>query len=226
MAGQRTGLGGMGGPAREQPRQERSRLRREALVRAALELIAEEGPGAVTHRRVAARAGLPGATTGYFFGSVQDLVDEALALQVHDRISEFGPMLEQALAARPTLDELLRLIATTAARSRTAVIAQFQLYLDAGRRPELEGPVTQAVEQFEALAARVLRACGAVDPEEAAGQIVAMIDGFLLHRLGRPRSRAVEANSLHQALRALTLSHVAGPERDAAERVLQQRVGP
>lgn len=226
MAGQRTGLGGMGGPAREQPRQERSRLRREALVRAALELIAEEGPGAVTHRRVAARAGLPGATTGYFFGSVQDLVDEALALQVHDRISEFGPMLEQALAARPTLDELLRLIATTAARSRTAVIAQFQLYLDAGRRPELEGPVTQAVEQFEALAARVLLACGAVDPEEAAGQIVAMIDGFLLHRLGRPRSRAVEANSLHQALRALTLSHVAGPERDAAERVLQQRVGP
>ncbi|WP_067716104.1 TetR/AcrR family transcriptional regulator [Nocardia yamanashiensis] len=216
----------MGGPAREQPRQERSRLRREALVRAALELIAEEGPGAVTHRRVAARAGLPGATTGYFFGSVQDLVDEALALQVHDRISEFGPMLEQALAARPTLDELLRLIATTAARSRTAVIAQFQLYLDAGRRPELEGPVTQAVEQFEALAARVLRACGAVDPEEAAGQIVAMIDGFLLHRLGRPRSRAVEADSLHQALRALTLSHVAGPERDAAERVLQQRVGP
>ncbi|MEU1205879.1 TetR family transcriptional regulator [Nocardia sp. NPDC005825] len=216
----------MGGPAREQPRQERSRLRREALVRAALELIAEQGPAAVTHRKVAARADLPGATTGYFFASVQDLIDEALALQVRDRIAEFGPMFENALAERPTLDELLRLIAVTAARSRTAVIAQFQLYLDAGRRPELEGPVTEALEQFEALAVRVLRACGAVDPEEAAGQIVAMIDGFLLHRLGRPRTRAVEADSLHRALRALTLSHLAGPERDAADRLLQRRVGP
>ncbi|QLY29411.1 TetR/AcrR family transcriptional regulator [Nocardia huaxiensis] len=216
----------MGNPAREQPRQERSRLRREALVRAALELIAEQGPSAVTHRGVAARAGLPGATTGYFFASVQDLIDEALALQVHDRISEFGPLLDNALATRPTLDDVLWLIATTAARSRTAVIAQFQLYLDAGRRPELEGPVTQALEQFEALAARVLRACGAVDPDAAAEQIVAMIDGFLLHRLGRPRTRAAEADSLHHALRALTLSHLAGPDRDAADQLLQRRVGP
>ncbi|NUS43518.1 MAG: TetR family transcriptional regulator [Mycobacteriaceae bacterium] len=215
----------MPNPKREPPRQQRSKLRREALVRAALELIAEEGPGAVTHRRVAARAGLPAATTGYFYASVQDLVDEALALQVRDRIDEFAPMLAAAVEARPTLDELLRGIAVTAARSRTAVIAQFQLYLDGGRRPALELPVTRALEQFETLAEQVMRSIGAHRPAAAAEQMVAMIDGFLLHRLGRPRTPEIEAEALFQALRALAVAHVGEPDISRSPQ-LRRVVGP
>ena len=36
------------------------------------------GAGAVTHRAVAARAGVPLSTTSYFFSSIDELVTEAL----------------------------------------------------------------------------------------------------------------------------------------------------
>ena len=55
--------------------------RRAALLDAAAELAAEIGAGAVTHRAVAARAGVPLSTTSYFFGSIDELVTEGLALR-------------------------------------------------------------------------------------------------------------------------------------------------
>jgi len=44
---------------KQSPRQERSRQRREALLRATIELLGETGAKSVTHRAVAERAGLP-----------------------------------------------------------------------------------------------------------------------------------------------------------------------
>ena len=49
------------------PSQRRSRARREALLRAAVALLAEGGVRAVTHRAVADRAGVPLAATTYYF---------------------------------------------------------------------------------------------------------------------------------------------------------------
>src|SRR5690606_10674206 len=63
---------------RAQLSQERSRLRRDALLDAALDLFVEGGSRAVTHRAVAAAAGLPAATTTYYFATIDDLLREAL----------------------------------------------------------------------------------------------------------------------------------------------------
>lgn len=58
-------------------RQTRGALRRQELISAAAEIILAEGPGAVTHRAVAARAGIPLASTTYYFTGLDELVEEA-----------------------------------------------------------------------------------------------------------------------------------------------------
>lgn len=52
--------------------------RRYALVSAAAELLAEGGFEAVRHRAVAGRAGLPLASTTYYFSSLDDLIGRAV----------------------------------------------------------------------------------------------------------------------------------------------------
>src|SRR6476660_7553581 len=63
--------------------------RRAALLEAAAQLTAEVGADAVTHRAVAARAGVPLSTTSYFFSSIDELVTEALRMGATERVSEF-----------------------------------------------------------------------------------------------------------------------------------------
>ncbi|MFZ3306325.1 MAG: TetR family transcriptional regulator, partial [Mycobacterium sp.] len=53
--------------------------RRYALVSAAAELLCEGGFEAVRHRAVARRAGLPLASTTYYFSSLDDLIASAVA---------------------------------------------------------------------------------------------------------------------------------------------------
>ena len=52
--------------------------RRYALVTAAAELLCEGGFEAVRHRAVADRAGLPLASTTYYFASLEELVEQAV----------------------------------------------------------------------------------------------------------------------------------------------------
>src|SRR3979409_2730689 len=52
--------------------------RRYALVSAAADLLCEGGFDAVRHRAVARRAGLPLASTTYYFSSLDDLVVHAV----------------------------------------------------------------------------------------------------------------------------------------------------
>ena len=52
--------------------------RRYALVSAAADLLCEGGFDAVRHRAVARRAGLPLASTTYYFSSLDDLIAKAV----------------------------------------------------------------------------------------------------------------------------------------------------
>jgi AcrR family transcriptional regulator len=86
------------------PRRVGREQRREQLVAAALAVLVEDGPGAVTTRRVAERAGAPLATVHYVFRDKDELLQAAagevmasFAAALQDRIRpELG--LRQALA--------------------------------------------------------------------------------------------------------------------------------
>jgi TetR/AcrR family transcriptional regulator, regulator of biofilm formation and stress response len=200
----------------QSPRQDRSRRRREALLRATIELLGESGVRSVTHRAVAERAGLPLASTTYYFRSVHELVEEALKLHVAERVAELEGMAAVALGigGASAADIAERLAEVLVAAPTPILAAQYQMYLEAGRNPALQPAVADALAAFEGLAAGMLSALGASDPQGAAEAFVALLDGFALHRLARPRDSAREAAALFAAMRALFLEQV----MDAASR--------
>ena len=203
-------------PNGQSPRQNRSRRRREALLRATIELLGETGAKSVTHRAVAERAGLPLASTTYYFTSVQQLIEEALKLHAAERVAELQA-LTMAVAERgaSAQDIAERLAAKLVERTPGVLVAQYQMYLEAARNPALRPAVADALAAFERLAAAVLGALGAREPERAADAVVALLDGFALHRVARPRPPEEEAAALVAAMRALFLEQVMDPdERD------------
>jgi DNA-binding transcriptional regulator YbjK len=192
-----------------EPRQKRSRERREALLRAAIELLAEGGARALTHRAVAARAGLPAASTTYYFDTIQQLTDEALALHVADRVADMAELVPAAsVPGSSPLEVGDQVVEALVDRVGDVLVAQFEIYLEAARNPQIRPTVAEALETFEHFTAVTLKALGVRDPEAAAPVFVAMIDGFALHRVARPRPREEEVVLLRRAIRALFVAEI------------------
>ena len=167
--------------------QERSRRRRELIVRATIELISEGGPKAVTHRAVSARAGLPPASAGYYFKTVDDLVDAALRQFAEHRVQELTALFDDAVEGAAGLPEIAERIATALVRSATREgLAQYEVYLEAARNPALRDAVDSSMARFEEMAAARLQALGIRSPRQSAKAFVAVADGFALHRLAAP----------------------------------------
>lgn len=195
-----------------EPRQERSKVRREALLRAAIELLAEGGARALTHRAVAARAGLPPASTTYYFDTIQQLTDAALELHVSERVADLDAIVADALAGGRSPAEVGdRVVESLADRTGDVLIAQFEIYLEAGRNPALRTTVAEALAAFEQFTALALKSLGARDPEGAAPMFVALLDGFAVHRVARPRPRDEEMAALREAIRALFIVAIMPP---------------
>lgn len=65
------------GESSQTPKSLKAQITRTSLVLAAAALLREEGPGAVTYRRVAKWAGAASSSVGYYFDSVTELLQEA-----------------------------------------------------------------------------------------------------------------------------------------------------
>jgi TetR/AcrR family transcriptional regulator, regulator of biofilm formation and stress response len=167
--------------------QERSRRRRELIVGATIELISEGGPKAVTHRAVSARAGLPPASAGYYFKTVDDLVDAALRQFAEHRVRELTALFDEAVQDAADLPEIAERVAAALVGSATRKgLAQYEVYLEAARNPALRDAVDSSMARFEEMAAARLQALGIRSPRDAAKAFVAVADGFALHRLAAP----------------------------------------
>lgn len=162
--------------------------RRRLIVEAALRVIARGGPAAATHRAVAAEAGVAPASTTYHFASKAEIVAEAFELAIDRSIAAVerstrppGPASPAELAER-----LLALVDALCAGDQAPLAAQFELLLEAARRPELL-PLAERwsrayLDGLEALAG----SAGIARPRLAAEIVSDLIDGALLARLSQP----------------------------------------
>ncbi|MEV4108340.1 TetR family transcriptional regulator [Nonomuraea sp. NPDC049695] len=117
-------------PTTPAPTQARGRRRRATLLTAAVDLLTEGGFAAVTHRAVAHRANLPLAATTYYFASRDQLLAEAFAQLVETELATTRAWItDHGLTALP--DQL-------AAADRTRQLGLWELYVHAGRDPELQ----------------------------------------------------------------------------------------
>jgi TetR/AcrR family transcriptional regulator, regulator of biofilm formation and stress response len=176
--------------------------RREQILEAALRVIGRSGREAVTHRAVAEEAGVPLGSTTYYFDSRDDLLAEALehvAAEAVRRYARLAGELRSVSSPEELADGLLsELIA--AAENRTAYIAEYELWLEAGRRPELREAAQSWCDAEQLAVAGALESLGSREPAIDASLVVAAIDGLGERLLGREEDPAKAAKELRPEL--------------------------
>ncbi|MER5772065.1 TetR family transcriptional regulator [Streptomyces sp. NPDC001985] len=156
-------------------RRRRGEQRRRQLLDATVRVVHRGGPGAVTHRAVAAEAQVPKSVATYHFPSVDDLLTAALT----DSADAYATELARTLPADSTPAELCAHLADHLNRRRERTLAEYELYLQAARRPALR----PAAELWIALATRLAHRY--TDDPATAAAFVAALDGATLHAVMR-----------------------------------------
>ena len=144
---------------------EKGERRRAALVAAAAELLRSGGFDAVRHRAVAEKAGLPLASTTYYFASLDDLVVAAVEHSGRDELAEVRAELDGAAARRRARRRWSSWCSTScSAASRggslEAVLLRYERFVGAGRRPYLAPLMREMRAEFDALLVEVLARAG------------------------------------------------------------------
>ncbi len=166
-------------------------------------MAAERGVAGTSHRLIAARAGLPAATTTYFFSSIDELIGEAVTLALRERIVDMEAVSAAIDPTTITLEVVVEsIVATLDGVEGYLEDAQLDFYVSAVRMPSLRPHVANVLDAFERLAEKALVAADVPDAAVGARAFVALADGFLLHRRARPRGD-VDREALAVGVRAL-----------------------
>ncbi|MFC7327623.1 TetR/AcrR family transcriptional regulator [Marinactinospora rubrisoli] len=165
----------------------RGERRREQLVAAAADILAEEGFAGVSHRTVAGRAGVPLGSTTYYFESLEDLTRQALERMGERYLARARTLLTE-FRARPAPDgfrPLARLVVDMLGWSDGApgLPLFYESYVQAGRNP----CYAAAVREWNAGLVRLLPPAfehtgRGLGPEDAR-LLLALSDGLLVTAL-------------------------------------------
>lgn len=153
----------------------RGERRRAALLDAVLVIVERDGVAGVTHRAVAAEAGVSLASTTYHFATLDDLLVAALTEACAEFAADLTGRLEAA--SEDPVDALYDLLRQCLDEGRGRTLAEYELYLLAARRPALRAAAAAWLDPLTAFAERLTG-----DPARA-GLLVATLDGMLLQEL-------------------------------------------
>lgn len=170
-------------PRRARPRGPNDPGRRDRIAAAALEVALTQGVGAVSHRNVAAVAGVPLGSTTYHFRGLDDLLSAAME-QAAAAYAELLVTWSGAIAdGADVVNALCDLVEHSLGPGRERLVAEYELYFAGLRRPALR-PVSSA---WSGLLALVL--AQHVD-EMTARELAIVVDGVFVNALvtgGEPR---------------------------------------
>jgi DNA-binding transcriptional regulator YbjK len=195
-------------------RDRRGERRRAELLEAAIHLIGAQGIDAVTHRAVAAEAGVPPASTSYYFRSKDELIHEALRTLAEREIERLRE--RRAALGNEALSSLDAIVEALAAwieeqlqpQGSIALLAQYHLQLEAARRPEARTILEAWKIGTDELAEAAMAALGARDVRAAGILLVCAIDGLRLRLLASGHT-SLTPEQLRAVLRTLLTGLVA-----------------
>ncbi|PRX45479.1 TetR family transcriptional regulator [Prauserella shujinwangii] len=158
---------------------------REAILRAALRVIGEQGVAGLTNRRIVAEAGVSLGSLTYHFPSQPELLRQAMLLFAEDEAVRLGGLAEAHRAEGMTVEAAAAAVDTVLANLPLGIaeIASLELFLQAGRDPGLRDATARCFAAYDELALTILRALDIPDPERLAGPAVALVTGLQLRRL-------------------------------------------
>ena len=166
----------------------RGTARRDALLDAVLRVVAEVGVDAVTHRRVAEAAGLPLASTTYWFESKEQMLTAALERAADRDIERLDTFLGEipARAADPlglAVRAILGPNEDSGQTSRGWLLATYTLMLEAARQPALREVTMRWTEAYMEALPPLLAAAGSRHARPDAALLLAAADGLLIDQL-------------------------------------------
>lgn len=121
--------------------------RRQALLDAAIEVLAKEGARGLTFRAVDKEAGVPGGTASNYFANRDDLLTQ-VGGRFYERLTPSAATMADLATGPKTRAHITELMRETVGRIeafRTGYLAMLELRLEATRRPELRAVMTEAV---------------------------------------------------------------------------------
>jgi DNA-binding transcriptional regulator YbjK len=163
--------------------------RRYALISAAADLLCEGGFDAVRHRAVAQRAGLPLASTTYYFSSLDDLIAKAVehvglreSEQLHSRVAALS---KRKRGAESTADVLVDLLVGDGPGTRDAeqLISRYERYIACARQPNLRDVQRQIMQQRTDAVVEVVERSGRCVRPELLTALVCAVDGAVVASL-------------------------------------------
>ncbi|MDX2527563.1 TetR/AcrR family transcriptional regulator [Streptomyces europaeiscabiei] len=193
--------------AADTPRSRRPRKRlhygegREALLNAAVHVVARGGLRRLTYRAVAEKAEVTHGLVVHHFGSRDALVEEALAHTIRTsldtsslepgtgKVADFSTRLSEMVTADPDTQAF-----------------QYELLLESRRRPELLPQIRELYDEYFDAARRELGRILPAGADKALTRLVfAALDGLVLHQLvlGEPAVTDAALEELRSLLRLL-----------------------
>ena len=147
---------------------------RRALLDAAISVVARGGLRRLTYRAVAQQAGVTHGLVAHHFGSRDALIASALELAVERSIDSSSLVPED-----DRLDDFAANLVDMALDDTDAQVFQYELILEARRKPELRPHVRTLLETYRRNTLAALVAVG-LPADEALGDLVyAALDGLV-----------------------------------------------
>ena len=159
--------------------------RRFALVCAAADLLCEGGFEAVRHRAVAERAGLPLASTTYYFSSLDELIENAVeylgAEEVADLRTRVKALPRRRRAADAAADVLVDLLAADPTREQ--LISRYERYIACARHPGLRDVEQRLHDQRVAAVCEAMARSGRRARPDMMTALLYAVDGAVVSAL-------------------------------------------
>ncbi|MFF1394814.1 TetR/AcrR family transcriptional regulator [Streptomyces sp. NPDC058287] len=149
--------------------------RRERILAATLDHIAEEGVAGVSHRKIAVRADVPLGSMTYHFAGIDDLLREAFTRFADEIVAVFERHLADVDTPEQAREAVTDLIHTLSAGSRRDLVLTHELYALAARRDEYRELTHAWMTRSRDLLERHF-------DTDTARQLDALIEGLVLHR--------------------------------------------
>jgi TetR/AcrR family transcriptional regulator, regulator of biofilm formation and stress response len=187
--------------------------RREEILRATLRVIGEHGADGVTHRAVAAEAGVPLSATTYYFASREELLEQTLMLAAQEETERLESVVvalaPMSLGVDQWADAVAAQIAADLREEPAKHLALFELGLEAARTEALRAELQRWQAAHLRLAEMGCRSVGSAEPELDARIVVALLTGLVLEQLAA-RHEDFEHGVLRPALLRLFTRLAAG----------------
>ena len=160
--------------------------RRDRILAAALDLIADDGVAGVSHRKIAIRAEVPLGSMTYHFSGIDELLREAFTGFARHIEDVFALHLSSADTVEQAREAVTDLIHTLSEGPRRDLVLAQELYTLAARHPEYRELTQEWMRRSRHLLEQHF------DPDTAR-QVDALIEGMTLHRAldGAPHDRAL-----------------------------------